>query len=319
MEQTFSTQTVRSTDRFAYWRDAVCDSYVMLDCDTATPGAFAGSIHLTRRERLATSVVSGSNQIVRRRLRDVNRSDGESFLVSLQMRACGVVEQHGRMALLQPGDAALYSSTDRYQLRLPDGFEQLVVQIPRDTMLMHLPDADRLTGRRLSADTPLGALIGATLPRLVNALDDLPTHAQPAGQNAIIDLLVSGFAALGPGQFELNSNDQMTLYRARAYIAVHLREPDLQRDRVAQSVGLSVRRLNEIFQKEDSSISAEIQSARLDGIRADLGDPRWRNLSVSQIAYSWGIKNFQSFSRLFKRRYGQSPSDYRAAALSMYQ
>jgi AraC-like DNA-binding protein len=36
--------------------------------------------------------------------------------------------------------------------------------------------------------------------------------------------------------------------------------------------------------------------------------------SVTEIAFRWGFRDAAHFARVFKREYGQSPSDARAAA-----
>ena len=314
MQQRFSTEDVSAAERIEFWRDAVCDSYVLLDCETATPGQFSGSIELTRREKLSTSYVTGSNQIVTRRRRDIARSEEETFLVSLQLTENGAVEQDGRLALLKQGDIVVYSSVRQYQLRLPNGFSQLVVQVPRNVLLSQLPNADRLTGVTLSSSTPCGALVAEMLVKLVNALSDMPAMAQIRAQHTIIDLLVTGLASLAPASYELNAPNQQTLLRTNSFIESKLSDPGLDRNMVAAWVGLSLRRLNEIYQKEGTSISRAIRESRLERIAQDLVDPRMQKHSISQIAFAWGMNNFQSFSRVFRKRYGQSPSDYRKNA-----
>lgn len=311
MKTELNTDGIANPDRFAYWREAVCDSYVLLDCETTTPQSFTGKIDLNRYEKLSASYVSGSNQMVTRRKRDVSRSADDSFLISLQLNENATLEQCGRLAALTPGSFALYSSVNRYQLRLPNAFNQLVIQIPRDVLLAQLPNADSLTGMAVSTQGPFGGIVAEVLPKLVNALDDLPKQAQLSGQNAIIDLLVSGLSTLGAASYQVNAPDQQVLIRAKSFIEQNLVNPELDRQLVAYVAGLSVRRLNEVFQKEGSSISQTIQSARYNRIAADLTDFRMQNRTISQIAFSWGVTNFQSFSRGFKKRFGVSPREYR--------
>lgn len=312
MEQRFTTKDAHPRDRFAYWREAVCDSYVQLECETAHPQSFEGSIDLKRRQCLSTSYVSGSNQTVSRRQRDVIKSGDDSFLLSLQLRKTGFVEQDGRLVRLDPGEFTLYDSSNRYRLTLPDGFMQLVLQFPKTDFLERLPSAENLTAMKVPT-RGFGALAGDILPRLVAALDDTPDHAQDDSQNAILDLLVAAFAGMDTRRHQLHSHDQLVLLRAREFITKNLSDPDLNRDAVARAVGLSVRRLNEVFQTDSSSISREISHARLSKIAALLASPRHAHRSVSDIAYSSGVSNLQSFSRAFSKRFEQTPAEYRAS------
>ncbi|KEP70712.1 hypothetical protein DL1_16125 [Thioclava dalianensis] len=316
MEQRFTTQDARPADRFAYWREAVCDSYVELDCATATPRTFHGQIDLKRRALLSTSYVKGSNQTVTRSQSHVSRSGEETFLVSLQLQKTGFVEQAGRLARLEPGNFALYCSSSSYRLTLPDDFAQVVLQFPKAEFIARLPCAEALTAITAPTHSGFGKLAAEILPRLVASLDDTPDLAQAQSQNAIMDMLVAVFAAMQPSGAQLHSHDQLTLLRARAFISRHLGNPDLDRTAVAEETGLSVRRLNELLQREGSSISREIATARLNRIAADLANSKLSHRSVSEIAYHWGIVNFQSFSRVFRKRFGQTPTDFRAEVSS---
>lgn len=316
MEQRFNTQHAHPADRFAYWREAVCNSYVQLDCATDAPHRFQGRIDLKRREYLSSSLVTGSNQTVSRGQNQVSRTGEESFLVSLQLEKTGFIEQNGRLARLEPGDFALYSSSSRYRLTLPDSFSQLVLQFPKADFLARLPSAEGLTAMTAPTKDGFGKIAREVLSRLVSALDETPPQAQVSSQQAIIDLLVAAFAVMAPGGYQLHSHDQLTLLRARAFIGKHLADPKLNREAVAREVGLSVRRLNEIFQADRSSITRDIANARQNRIAADLSNPQFARHSVSEIAFAGGISNFQSFSRAFRRRFGKTPSEYRAGFLS---
>ena len=100
MVSLLTTNSVAQKHKFAFWREAVCDAYVQLDCQCEHPADFNGAITLNRMSRLSTSFVTGSQQLVQRRQKDVARADEESFLVSLQIAKQSVISQCGRSALL---------------------------------------------------------------------------------------------------------------------------------------------------------------------------------------------------------------------------
>lgn len=311
MSMLFSTNSVAARDRFAYWREAICDSYVLLDCDCDHPADFGGEINLNRLSRLSTSFVSGSSQHVTRRMRDISRSNEEYFLVSLQLARDGIIRQAGREALLHPGDFALYSSVDRYGLQLPDNFRQLVVQIPRRDLLDRLPNADVLTGTRVAGTGVLGSVVRDSVLRLVSALDQSRDAVRHCVQETIIDLFVTGLASLEGSSFELSQPEQQLLMRADTVIRSNLGDPDFDRSKLAAAMGMSVRRLSEVYQGDGRSISSTIRRMRLRNIAADLRDARFARRSIADIAYRWGIDNQQNLVRLFRAEYGMSPREYR--------
>jgi len=316
MTTLFTTYSVDAHERFAYWREAVCDSYVLLDCACDDPTGFHGEILLNRMSRLSTSFVSGSRQLVTRRRRDISRSNEESFLISLQMDADGVISQSDRAAHLRPGDFTLYSSVDRYTLDLPDGFRQLVVQIPRNDLLRRLPNADLLTGIRVSGQSVFGRVVNDSVLRLVCSIDQAGDAVRHHVQDAILDLFVTGLASLDESRYDLSRPEQQILLRADALIRSNLHDPDFDRAALAAAMGMSVRRLSEIYRNDGRSISATIRNLRLGAIAADLRDRRLARQSIGEIAYRWGIANTQNLVRGFREEFGVSPRDYRKSSES---
>ena len=307
-----STQSVAANERFAFWREAVCDSYVLLDCQSPDPARFHGEILLNRLSRLSTSFVSGSRQVVSRRKRDILKSEEGSFLISLQLATEGVISQCDRDAHLQPGDFALYSSVDRYRLNLKNGFRQLVVQIPRDEFLARLPQADLLTGITVSGKSVIGSVINDSVLRLVSSLDRTDEAVRQHLQDTIVDLFVTGLASLDQARYSLSRPEHQILLRAETIIRRHLQHPNFDREALSSAMGMSVRRLSEIFRNDDRSISQTIRDMRLARIAADLRDERFARQSIAEIGMRWGIDNPQSLIRNFKARFGATPRDYRS-------
>jgi AraC-like DNA-binding protein len=55
---------------------------------------------------------------------------------------------------------------------------------------------------------------------------------------------------------------------------------------------------------------------RLEKATELLGDPKWRDRRIADIAAESGFTDLSYFNRAFRRRYGATPSDLRAAASS---
>ena len=308
----YTTLQTAPRDRLAYWREAVCDSYVHLGCDAPAENDFHGEIALETLPDLTVSSVAGSTQRVSRRKRDIARSSDAFFLMSVQLKGACRVEQRNRSADLRVGDFALYSSTDPYTLRLPDAFRQLVVQVPRRALLERLPNADQLTGARVAGEDKTAAAVRNSLLSLINCIHGSDDTVRGYLQATLVDLVATGLATLDCGPLHLNSPEEMVLSRARTFISEHLSDPQLDRSQVAAAAGLSVRRLNELFRKSDQSISSAIRDARLQRIATVLQDPRYAKETVSSVALRHGVRNLEHFSQSFRRHFGVTPRDYRA-------
>ena len=125
------------------------------------------------------------------------------------------------------------------------------------------------------------------------------------------DLFVTGLASLEGSSFELSQPEQQLLMRADTVIRSNLGDPDFDRSKLASAMGMSVRRLSEVYQGDGRSISSTIRRMRLRNIAADLRDARFARRSIADIAYRWGIDNQQNLVRLFRAEYGMSPREYR--------
>ncbi|MEX0344307.1 MAG: helix-turn-helix domain-containing protein [Rhizobiaceae bacterium] len=316
MSTLLSTNSVGKHERFAYWREAVCDSYVLLDCECNDPERFDGEIILNRMSRMSTSFVGGSSQTVRRRKRDISRSNDESFLISMQLNKDGIVQQSDRQAHLKPGDFALYSSIDRYRLELPNGFRQLVVQVPRNDLLSRLPNADLITGVCVSGESIIGSVVNDSVLRLVSAMEQANEAVTECAQESIIDLFVTGFASIDQSKYHLSNPEHQILMRANAVIRSNLHDPEFGRTALAAAMGMSVRRLSEIYQRDGKSISSTIRQMRLNKIATDLRDGRLSRHSISEIARKWGMENQPSLVRNFKSKFGVTPSEYRTGIVA---
>ena len=307
----YDTGQVAPAERFAYWHDAVCESYVRLGCDALETVDFHGSITVAHHSVLSISEVAGSAHRVERRKQDIRASNDAFFLLSLQRRSTTRITQNGNTANLRVGDMALYSSTEPYRLDLTDGFCQAVVQLPAAKLLSRLPHADMLTGLRIDGQSGIGALVRRNILAFADYADaDDPTmHALV--QDTLIDLIATGLAAQGAAPVALSSPERHVMLRARAFIRDNLSDPHLDRHRVAAEMGMSVRRLNEIFAKQEVSLTGLIRRERLQAVADDLRDPRLRAQTISEIAFRNGFSNLQNFSTLFRKTFGRNPRDFR--------
>jgi len=308
---TYSTADIVPRDRFSYWSDAVCASYVQLGCEVARTAGFSGDLEIARFSGLSISKVSGAAHKVIRRPQDIRASSDADFLVSLQTRNSSRLTQFGQVADLLPGDLALYDSTQPYSLELGPDFAQTVFQFPKKRLLDRLPVAQTLGGTRLDGRSDIGRLVRETILGFSEHLDSGNAAMSALLQDTLIDVIATGLAAEADTRLELSSSDRQALLRARTFIADTLSDPDLDRTRVAEAAGLSVRRLNGLFHAEGTSIAGEIRTKRLETVAGRLRDPRFALLSISDIAMSCGFNNLQHFSTLFRKTFGMSARTYR--------
>ena len=134
----------------------------------------------------------------------------------------------------------------------------------------------------------------------------------PEKYNAIVRLLTFFAAQLSALTNEIVLESQNAepplVQRARDYIAQHKTEP-LSLSAVAKAAGASVFHFCKIFHKTTGlKFTDYVARVRLEEARTQLLNP---NRRISEVAYDVGFQSLTQFNRMFKRVFGQSPSEFR--------
>jgi AraC family transcriptional regulator, positive regulator of tynA and feaB len=95
----------------------------------------------------------------------------------------------------------------------------------------------------------------------------------------------------------------MTSVRAKLWIETHLREP-LAAELIAAACRLSVRYLNRLFEREETSLMHYVWERRLARSRAALRDPAMRHRHIGDIAFAAGFNDLAHFNRAYRGPYG---------------
>jgi AraC-like DNA-binding protein len=319
MQKLWSTNAVDERDRLSYWVDAVCDTYVQLDCDTPDRGApFHGEIAVDHLATLGLSRVTAASQWVRRTQAKIAQATEDYFLVSIQIAGRGVLIQDGRSAELMPGDFALYDSTRPYELVFRDDFQQYVLQMPGSVLRNRLRDTEKLTARKVCGNRGAGHLMISMIKSLAADIDALEAGSVAAVAESVENILVAGLCSL-PGAAEPLVSNLTAVQRDRikAYVAGRLRDPGLSVNEIAAHIRVSPSTVHRAFAGEPCSLNAWIWAQRLEGARRDICDPALVNRSISEIAFGWGFSDAAHFSRAFRVRFGLSPRALRNECIGL--
>lgn len=107
-----------------------------------------------------------------------------------------------------------------------------------------------------------------------------------------------------------------TIGEARVRIACEditrrFRDPELTEEMIASLQGISTRHLQRIFETAGLSFTEVVNTLRLEAAHAGLIDPSLKHATVMEIAMAVGFSDVSHFNRLFRRRYGETPSGVR--------
>ncbi|MCG8441092.1 MAG: helix-turn-helix domain-containing protein [Caulobacterales bacterium] len=309
----YSTDAVARSQRVAFWRDAICSAYVGLDCERISSDGFEGRLISQTVGAVGVSDIKTSPYVVVRSKRRISKSSDDCFLLSVQRSGSAVIEQGDRTACLNPGDLALYDSSQPYRLRFDETLSQMVLKLPRPLIQGRLARPEAITATRVPGDFGVGRIVSTFLLAMSRNLEDLDRDRQDMIVEHSIDLIATALGTVAPSTpVGSDCARALLLQRIKTFIDSHLCDPSLDAETIATAHGISVRQLHVLFKNEDRTVTRLIWERRLQRCANDLSDPGKNHLTITDICFRWGFNDAAHFSRSFRGRFGRSPSGYRA-------
>jgi acetamidase/formamidase/AraC-like DNA-binding protein len=240
---------------------------------------------------------------------------GVTYGVRLTLLLSGkaFLEGKGGTITMAPGDIAYGSLRASYRILFTSDFQQCLVVVPRALLDARLVPAVGAESGYIGGDSVIGRIFADLLGSVANSIDRLSPEQMRPLEVAVIEFLAS-IAAGGSSADALRSStwtQTSILNRLCQQIELRLGEHDLSRASVAQAEGISARYAQRLFENAGETFGHYLRLRRLERCRAELLDPKYGDLSITEICYRAGFNDSAHFSRAFRDQYGQSPRAYR--------
>jgi AraC family transcriptional activator of tynA and feaB len=311
MSVAFSTDLIPVSDRQDAWLQNA--RQICGDCQFQFHKRFPfhGSIERRKIAGLELTLFSSSalsfNKFPPANLQPENRA----CIVITQLDGVREYSQAGKVAVLNKGDTTLIDSGLPWSSDCAGDCARLYLRVPRLLVEsrfrnIEIPHVTRISGR--------GGL-GTTLFHLATSLYQQARALTPEEGAAAIEAYLKLLSVcLGPSRNAIGkfSEGREPIASVLQYIHQHLTEATLCPTEIATAVGISVRHLHRLFARRGSSVTDWIRTQRLEHCWKDLGDPRSREKSITEIAFFWGFNDSAHFSHSFKKQFGVCPRSYRS-------
>lgn len=300
----WTTSLVRPSERLDYWVGAICEAFLEMDCSSKAADYFDGKLIHLPLEQLVLNQVQASSQDVYRTPSAIARSRLLPFYLITQTEHVWHVVQDGTTRQLRPGDAVLIDAALPYELHFPHSVACLSVQMPRSWVSSWLQNTDTQQLRIIGREQGWGTVLSALCLQL-GRQPDLALQMAP-------DWLEGQFGALLNAALEPIARNQSThkttLYqRALACMRERLDHPGLKSADLAVELGVSVRTLHRAFTEAGEMLAPSWRQLRMERAQSLLTQPRFSDLSISEIGWRCGYTDASHFARDFQRTFGQTP------------
>ncbi|CAN5226548.1 acetamidase/formamidase family protein [soil metagenome] len=232
----------------------------------------------------------------------------------LQMEGDARLFTEAGATTIEPGDLVIAPWGAVAELTMRADFRQLLVKIPREALQSRLSAPLGMRAARLPGGTGMALVLSRFLASLGDSIDELTGDMLQSVDVALPEFVAAALASTRNDDALLaaTSGQTQSLHRISQLIEAQLNAPDLAACDIADQAGVSLRYLQKLFEGVNDSFGRYLRMRRLERSRADLVNPMYLHLSITDICFRWGFNDAGHFSRSFREQYGVSPRVYRA-------
>ena len=250
-------------------------------------------------------------------IRDKHHLSSDQFGLNIVETGPAQFANAGQECVYDAGSACL---TDRGRpLRVfgPRGSSVRYVTVQAAALGSLVAHPEDLVGRVVRPGPALSLLDGY-LRSLTSLKEAPPSELVSTIGVHLLDLVA---AALGPTAEAANIVTDRGVKAARlhtilAEVARRFSDPSFDLDNIAGMLGLSRRYVQKLLDEgTGKSFTEHLAGRRLERAFEMLTDPHRRHLAIIDIAFGVGFGDVSHFNRMFRRRFGETPSGVRAASI----
>ncbi|GIH69507.1 helix-turn-helix domain-containing protein [Sphaerimonospora thailandensis] len=306
-----TTEDVAPAERVHFWEEYNRRALVGLSCRSYSDQGLLVSQTNIRLAEVRLADITGNAHVIERTPQLAKAAPKDSVFASLLLKGDAVFFHGGGCLSATAGDLVVYDTRRPYLFGFSSSMRQILVDVPRELFAEScVPGgvpAPMLLGRGSARERTLMSALRSLLGELaaMRRRDDGPDETQ----QAVLELirLLTLERAGGP------VSPSARLIIAWDHIERRLHDPLLDAAEVARELGISVRQLARVFAAAGTTPARHILDRRLDRARAELDEAG--NATIADVAHRWGFSSQAHFARVFRARFGQTPSEARALAV----
>jgi AraC-like DNA-binding protein len=309
----FSTTAAKNPRKIDEWRDVLSQAFGPIEVNRHSEDNFTGSVQTYRRAQLQFNEIHYRGQTLERTASNIAKFDQEYLTFGRTIAGPLHVKQNGQEFSVESGCLILMNQSLPYTAASETGYHAHSISIPRNLLLQRTPNLRPFYKLQIDDGTPRTALLTSFAKYVEEGIACWSETETIFLREQLLDLIVLLMINDKGNQSSASETSVKAAHRERAiaYIKHNHCDPKLDPASIASACGISVNYLHKLFQSENLQIESFIYAQRLETCKNLLIDPLHKEKTLQQIAYKTGFSHPSHFSRLFKDKFGMSPSDYR--------
>ena len=295
--------------QFEAWYSALSDSHLKWSLDKSPSSNFFGEIKMRHLGGIRLLYCDCDPCNGKRTPSDINRSDGEYFGLLYIYEGSEIVFHEGQATKLGKNSFTLWDSTKPIEFQLLSKTKKVTLLVPQDRLRMQFPQVDSYIGKSLDFSKGLGAVTASHIAALGSEVN----YIDKGTGDSVIDLTLELITTClqGNASQTMSKSKQNLFDDIIRFIQKNLEFPELGPTSIANTFNISTRYLHSLFAEKGMSIGYWIRDKRLEQCRRQLVHVDRYKSNITDIAFHWGFNDSAHFSKIFKSKYGITPSEYR--------
>jgi len=307
----FTSESYARPERPALWRDVLASTGLSPTSPQADYDGFATALQRAAGAVTLTRLAAGAQ-----RFRPLTQAAAAPPLAFLSDEECVVAPQRGPEFALPRGGLVLLPRSRPWSISCPRGVRAAVLTVGPEAAPGRFGAAPKLGEARLAPSGGFADIVARAMEATAHGLETLEEPEWVAAAQALADLFMTLAHRVSVATGAPEGGAQAALvHRIYQNVERRLDDPELSPAEVAAGVGVSERYLQKLLEGAGANFSQHLRERRLQRTHADLMSPLEAQRSISEIAYGAGYNDAAHFSRAFRQRFGQTPRDFRRAAL----
>ncbi|WP_160150851.1 helix-turn-helix transcriptional regulator [Microbacterium timonense] len=306
--ESFSTRGLNRDERIAQWEHHNARALLRLTARSLEGRPLEATEVNLRLPQLTFARVGANSHIVERTPAHIAAAAADGAALYFTLAGDAFFYHQDGVHLQRPGTMLVCDVNQPFMRGFAQGLHEFVLTVPRavfeEVSERELPKAPIIMN---FSDAPTGDVHAAALARLIrHSLMDADAESLAAIERSALDLMRSLFSTDGANSASARRRAAM------AWMKRNLRDPSISVSSVARGIGVSERHLTRAFEETGTGVGRTITELRLSLAHKILSAPG--SMTVQDIAQYCGFVSASHFSRIFRERYEQTPSEVRAAA-----
>jgi AraC family transcriptional activator of tynA and feaB len=274
MRKIFSTDEIGVRDKFRSWQEISRELLPPFEMRQLGEGVFHARWETAAIGGLLVSSTAFGAHRTTTNSSTIRQNEKQSKLViAFRFEGAARCRQYDRALVEQPGSLTVLDNNAPLDLEFNTPMRSLRIELPRERLECTLGPARLFAALPIDSELPGASLARTFFGELARVNDKLSPELAERMSNVGVDLLIAAVSERMAQETSKPIQSTVLVQRAKVYVEANLGDPELDPPQLAAAVGVSLRRLQELFHERGQHISDYIWHRRLEAASKRLTDP----------------------------------------------